>query len=244
MTAKQMGATRRVDDGLARAHSIYQTEGKSNAADFARKQARRRDARRAERRLTRLNPTRAVDLNAASGPAAIRHAMIFQKGYADMSKAGLLSRVAMVFAKGASACAANTALIVGLAVAPVVGTIGATMDFSEANMVQTRLQKAAEGAALALGSEAGLPDTTRDMLARAEVAARVGDAARLLGLHVASAEPSPGLVRVEVDATVATLAMRLAGVEALSVKAAAEAKGPAPTHTRFALSAKGGAAHP
>ncbi len=58
-------------------------------------------------------------------------------------------RILTIIAQGAAACAANSALIVGLAVAPVVGVVAAAAHFAEAGMAEARMREAARGAAQA-----------------------------------------------------------------------------------------------
>ena len=138
-----------------------------------------------------------------------------------MSRSNPVKRVAVEFKKGARQfainCASNIALMLGLAVAPAVAVIGVTMDISQVKLTQTRLQKAADAAAIALGECPNLSRAEGDALAQREIAVRLGADGKRLTLSIIRSESSAGRRIVEFDAAIPTLVMRIANIAWVNV---------------------------
>src|SRR5881628_1230267 len=63
-----------------------------------------------------------------------------------------------VFSRFARSARGNVAVMFGLAMVPVVGAVGAAIDYSRVVEVRSELADALDGGMLAVGSKAGLSD--------------------------------------------------------------------------------------
>lgn len=112
----------------------------------------------------------------------------------------------------------------GLALVPVAIMAGAAVDFGRATMLRTSLQKAADSAALVAGSRPKLTQTQRAALAQNAALANLGAKAQGANVLVTETEPSPGVYRVEINATLATTIMKVAHFDAIPITASSEAR--------------------
>jgi len=114
----------------------------------------------------------------------------------------------------------NIAVLFGLAVIPIVLGIGVAIDYGRALIVRERMSSAADAAALAIGSWAGLTDAERKAKAQQYFDANYPSAA--LGATGALNVTFPGDdIKVDVSATVPTTFMRLANIDSINVGSSA-----------------------
>ena len=132
------------------------------------------------------------------------------------------------FARLTSRFAANragTAVIAfGLALVPVALLTGAALDFGRATLLRSNLQAAADAGVLAAGSKPKLTQAQREQLAKNKVLANLGAKANGANVTVTETEPSPGVFRVQVSASLATTVMKVAHFDTIPVAASAEAR--------------------
>jgi len=116
---------------------------------------------------------------------------------------------------------ANIAMIFGLSLFPLITAIGAAVDMSRAMVVRSRLSQAIDAAGLAVGGTFGLNQQQTEELAQAYFDANypmseLGVPGHLSVLQLGS------VVRLEANADVSTIFMRIVGVPEMTVGAAAE----------------------
>ena len=130
----------------------------------------------------------------------------------------------------------GVAIMFGLAVIPLVGLVGAAIDYSRASIEKTRMQKAVDGTALTLSTRAaGLSD--RQLTAEGQRIFRTMFAAAPQGTHkpVEIARVAEQ-IKVGVAGTLPTTLLRVVGIETIDVSAHSEVVWRGPSDTKYEIS--------
>ena len=117
--------------------------------------------------------------------------------------------------------AGNVAIIFALAIVPIMGGVGASVDISRAYVVKSRLNQALDAAGLAVGSLVGLSDA--ELTAKAQAFFDANYPASKLGVTAAIAiQQLDGVVVIEGTAKVQTVMVNFIGVPEIDVTASVE----------------------
>ncbi|MEO0382138.1 MAG: TadE/TadG family type IV pilus assembly protein [Pseudomonadota bacterium] len=113
------------------------------------------------------------------------------------------------------------AIIFGIAAIPIMGMVGASLDYSRAANVQTQLQDALDGAILTAAHERQLSDTQLEAAVRTQIEAMVGGAhgANSLTLNISRSPDDDTLVDITATMKVATTILDIMGVNDIVVGA-------------------------
>lgn len=113
------------------------------------------------------------------------------------------------------------AIIFGIAAIPIMGMVGASLDYSRAANVQTQLQDALDGAILTVAHERQLSDTQIEAAVRTQIEAMVGGAhgANSLTLNISRSPDENTLVEITATMKVATTILDIMGVNDIVVGA-------------------------
>ncbi|CAN0599561.1 unnamed protein product, partial [Ectocarpus sp. 12 AP-2014] len=113
------------------------------------------------------------------------------------------------------------AIIFGIAAIPIMGMVGASLDYSRAANVQTQLQDALDGAILTAAHERQLSDAQMEAAIRTQIEAMVGGAhgANSLTLNISRSPDEDTLVEITATMKVATTILEIMGVNDIVVGA-------------------------
>lgn len=113
------------------------------------------------------------------------------------------------------------AIIFGIAAIPIMGMVGASLDYSRAANVQTQLQDALDGAILTVAHERQLSDSQMEAAVRTQIEAMVGDAhgASSLTLNISRSPDDDTLVDISATMKVATTILDIMGIHDIVVGA-------------------------
>jgi len=113
------------------------------------------------------------------------------------------------------------AIIFGIAAIPIMGMVGASLDYSRAANVQTQLQDALDGAILTVAHERQLSDAQMEAAIRTQIDAMVGGAhgANSLTLNISRSPDEDTLVEISASMKVATTILDIMGVNDIVVGA-------------------------
>ncbi|MFN3169894.1 MAG: pilus assembly protein TadG-related protein [Hyphomicrobiales bacterium] len=113
------------------------------------------------------------------------------------------------------------AIIFGIAAIPIMGMVGASLDYSRAANVQTQLQDALDGAILTVAHERQLSDAQMEAAVRTQIEAIVGGAhgASSLTLNISRSPDEDTLVDISATMKVATTILEIMGIHDILVGA-------------------------
>lgn len=118
----------------------------------------------------------------------------------------------------------NVAIVVAIALVPLMAAVGGAMDFSRANGVQTEFQNAADAAALAARLDASQTPAGRMQAARNALRANLGDSYTAYQVH-AQIHADDDVAQVTLTGRMPTTLLGIVGLKTLDVRAHAEARG-------------------
>jgi len=118
----------------------------------------------------------------------------------------------------------TAAIMFGLAMIPATFMAGAAIDYGRATLLRSSLQIAADASVLAAGSRASLTQPAREQIARNTVLSNLGAKAQNINLVVTETEPSAGVFRVQIQASLPTSVMKVARFDTIPVTATSEAR--------------------
>lgn len=115
------------------------------------------------------------------------------------------------------------AIIFGIAAIPILGMVGASLDYSRAANVKTQLQDALDGAILTVAHERQLSDAQMEAAVRAQIEAMVGGAhsASGLTLNISRNPDEHTLVDISATMNVDTTLLEIMGIKTIPVGAQA-----------------------
>lgn len=117
--------------------------------------------------------------------------------------------------------AGNVAIIFALAIVPIMGGVGATVDISRAYIVKSRLNQALDAAGLAVGSLIGYSDA--ELTQKAQAFFDANYPASKLGVAAdVTVQQHDGVVTIEGTAKVQTVMVGIIGVSEIEVAASVE----------------------
>ncbi|MEQ8658560.1 MAG: pilus assembly protein TadG-related protein [Hyphomicrobiales bacterium] len=113
------------------------------------------------------------------------------------------------------------AIIFGIAAIPILGMVGASLDYSRAANVKTQLQDALDGAILTVAHERQLSDAQMEAAVRAQIEAMVGGAhsASGLTLNISRNPDEHTLVDISATMNVDTTLLEIMGIKTIPVGA-------------------------
>jgi Flp pilus assembly protein TadG len=115
-------------------------------------------------------------------------------------------------------------VIFALGLMPIMGFLGAAIDYSAATTMKMRLQRAVDEAALVAAGNPTLTQSARQQLAQSSVLSNLGPALAGSNAIITEAEPSSGLYQVSATLVVPTTIMKLVKLNSVTVNATATAK--------------------
>lgn len=137
-----------------------------------------------------------------------------------------LRQIAVALRAGAfgSSASGNAASMFALALAPILAATGAAVDYSMLASQKSRLQAAADAAALAVAAAPPDAPGLRMQLARKVVLGNFDTGGAASSVDVAFTEPQPGFYRVDASAQAPMTFMQIFGISQATIHASAQSQ--------------------
>jgi len=141
-----------------------------------------------------------------------------------------LRSVKHAVAKFDHAASGNVSIIFGIAIIPLLLTVGSAVDYTTATQAKSRLQAAVDFGAVVAANNPSLTQPARQQLAQSTVLTNLGALAGEINPTITETEPSSGTYQVTATAAVPTSVMKFVHFSAINIGAKATAASSAPTN--------------